>query len=159
MEQELKQITVCSTLPAIEDDSTIILDLRAAVQNVNIPGVCFDAMSEQLPEIPGRDSILYGIKLAIHETCANIVNHAYKRHPGRIEIKMYLSQKAHKLIFDFHDTGLNTFKPILVPEPDLFAASGRGLYLIRSCMDDVLYCPKPGNNRWRLVKQLEGVPV
>lgn len=159
MEQELKPITVCSNLPVIEDDSTVILDLRAAVQNVNIPGVCFDAMSERLPEIPGRDSILYGIKLAIHETCANIVNHAYKDQPGRIEIKMFMTGQSQQLIFDFHDTGKNIFDPEDVPEPDLFAANGRGLYLIRSCMDNVLYCPEPGNNRWRLVKQLEGVPA
>jgi sigma-B regulation protein RsbU (phosphoserine phosphatase) len=117
----------------------------------------------------------YQIRLAVHELCANIIQHAYAQQAGHINIILTLASSPHRLIVETYDTG-KPFNPGKIPEPDLLHEGGRGLQLICGLMDQVIYhasndyawqskggCawlpvsqphPQPGSNAWRLVKVL-----
>lgn len=76
---------------------------------------------------------------AFVEAFNNAVIHAYKDRPaGPVEVDLQVSPRALRVVVV--DYG-QTFRPDLVPEPDLDALpeGGLGLYIIRSFMDDVAY--------------------
>jgi serine/threonine-protein kinase RsbW len=59
------------------------------------------------------------------------------------------------LTVEIRDTGkpfdLDAVETPGLNEPQIH---GYGLFLIQQLMDEVVYIPKPGDNRWRLVKHL-----
>lgn len=121
------------------------------------------------------ESISNNICLAVHELCANIMQHAYTGTEGSITITLILASQPWRLIAETYDIGI-TFDPALVPEPEMLDERGRGLHLIRKLMDEVTYFPsdghawqilngnpwtayhathpQPGYNVWRLIKLL-----
>jgi anti-sigma regulatory factor (Ser/Thr protein kinase) len=94
---------------------------------------------------------------------------------GTISLTLTLTSQPRRLILETMDTG-RPFDPTRVPDPDLLNERGRGLYLIRTLMDETTYDartdqrwqsiggqpwqtaalphPQPGSNAWRLVRYL-----
>jgi serine/threonine-protein kinase RsbW len=96
------------------------------------------------------------VQLAVHEVCANIVEHAYgSDRDGTIQVTLTRTFEPQRLVVDLFDTGL-PFDPASEPEPNLDEphVRGYGLYIVRSVMDDVRYDHGAGGNHWRLVKNL-----
>lgn len=136
---------------------TIQLDLPATHKYLNVLGACLSEMLSRVDGLSEPEIISYNLQLAIHETCTNIVDHAYgeARPENRIGITLTFEPATRRLVVELQDTG-NSFDVADVAEPDLENGQihGYGLFLIRSLVDEVIYQPQPGKNQWRLVKKL-----
>lgn len=136
---------------------TIQLDLPAAHKYLSVLSVCIAEILAKVEGLANRTTTVYNIQLAVHETCTNIVNHAYENQPaGRIHITIaYLPQQS-SLTVELLDTG-TPFKISDVAEPDLSEPQvhGYGLFLVRRLVDEVTYDTQYGGNLWRLTKKLE----
>lgn len=132
----------------------IRLTVPAQHKFLNVVGTCIRALITNENGVGDRDALIYNIELAVHEACANIVEHAYAGLSGRIDVTFTLADKPRQFIIDLGDNG-RSFDIDSVTEPDLNQAhtGGYGLFLVHQLMDDVEYHPEPGNNRWRLIKQ------
>ncbi len=181
----------------LDDDQAIIVlkgmgaltgvcTTRSQMMHVDVPAIpaYLDVLRASVSVIlqsqtpaPGDEQLLQKVSLAIHELGANIMQHAYGGQGGTLAITLtYVSMRPH-LIIETYDTGI-VCNPSLVPDPDVLSEGGRGLYLLRTLMDEVVYhaatdeawqcCgggawqpldathPQPGHNYWRMVKYLEG---
>jgi len=136
-------------------DDVIHLDLPATHKYLNLLGACIGEMLSRLDDVADVESTIYNLQLAVQECCANIVDHAYDGTDGRIYATLNLIDEPRRLVIELHDNG-HTFEPELVPQPVLGEPQvrGYGLFLMRQLLDEVDYLPQPGDNCWRLVKQL-----
>lgn len=97
----------------------------------------------------------YGILLAVDEAVANIIDHAYQGKGGKVEIGVKRTED--KLIIKIRDTG-KPFNPEKVkkykPEDQSKNPQirGRGLFLIKSLMDEVNFEFTPEGNILTLIK-------
>lgn len=76
---------------------------------------------------------------AFVEAFNNAVIHAYRdRSPGPVEVDLFVSPSGLRVVVVDHG---QSFRPDLVPEPDLDALpeGGLGLFIIRNFMDEVSY--------------------
>jgi serine/threonine-protein kinase RsbW len=129
------------------------LNLPAQHKFLNVVGNCIRALLANEDQLPDRTALVYNIELAVHEACANIVEHAYAGLPGRIGVTFTLAEPPRCLVVDLEDNG-RSFDISTVVEPDLSQphTGGYGLFLVHQLMDSVSYFPQPGSNHWRLVK-------
>jgi serine/threonine-protein kinase RsbW len=133
----------------------IRLDLPATYKYLNVLSACIGSMLEHEAEHAGMDLVIYNIKLATHEVCTNIVDHAYSGTSGRILINLSLAKDPKQFIVDLRDHGQSFSMPeIYPPNQDEIQTSGYGLFLIHELMDQVVYDPRSRNNHWRLIKKL-----
>jgi serine/threonine-protein kinase RsbW len=121
---------------------------------LNVVGTCIRALITNEGNVTDRDALIYNIELAVHEACANIVEHAYAGLSGQIEVVFTLVEEPRQFVVDLGDNG-RSFELDSVSAPDLDQphTSGYGLFLVHQLMDQVEYHPNPGSNRWRLIKQ------
>ena len=130
------------------------LDLPATGKYLGAVGTCIEEMLSGIDRLP--EALSQGVQLAVHEACANIVDHAYAGKPGgRMQIILTLDHRSRRLIVELHDSG-TSFDPRSAAEPDLEEGQirGYGLFIVRQVMDEVTHEPTAGDNRWRLVKEL-----
>lgn len=139
----------------ISESDVIRLELPATYKYLSVLEACISAMLERVESIPERNTLSYNITLAVHETCTNIVEHAYAERAGTIKAILSLADEPRRLVIDLYDTG-RSFSMPEVQQPNLeeVQTNGYGLFLIHELMDEVSYRPQSGDNRWRLVKNL-----
>lgn len=133
----------------------IKLELPAAYRYLNILGSVVGALLERVEGIEARDTVRYNVELALHETCTNVVEHAYGEEEGRISVALTVEEQPRRLVMDVSDTG-RSFDLSTIQEPDLNQpqTNGYGLFLVHRLVDQVTYHTENGRNRWRLVKNL-----
>lgn len=138
-----------------ENVDVIHLELPAEHKYLNVLGACIGAMLDRADNIPDVESLKYNMELAVHETCTNIVEHAYNGKNGRINISLSIYKKPGRFIVELRDTG-SPFDLTKIQEPDLEAPQihGYGLFITRQLLDEVDYQSNVGANQWRLVKNL-----
>jgi serine/threonine-protein kinase RsbW len=142
--------------PVVSSPPVLVrLEIPAEHRYLNVVGACAIALLDRVPNLEEAKIVSYNIELALHEACANIVDHAYAGWSGRIVIEFHYTAAPQQLAIDLYDTGA-AFDPSAVPPPNLDDAQihGYGLFLVRSLMDEVRYEALPDGNHWRLVKQL-----
>ncbi len=138
------------------DQTVIRLDLPAEHKHLNVIGACLNAILERVDQVTDKEMLAYNLELALHETCTNIVEHAYSEQQGRIRVAMsVICNPQRQLIVDLHDTG-SSFNPTEADDPDLDGAQvhGYGLFLMRQLLDEVVYRSSDTSNHWRLVKNI-----
>ncbi len=95
-----------------------------------------------------------GIILAVDEALANIIRHAYDGDADRV-IEVNCRAWSDRLEFTLFDQGNPPDPARLAPNPpNDEALGGRGMYIIRTIMDQVCYERVPGGNQVRLIKRL-----
>ena len=130
------------------------IDIPATYKHLSIVSACITEIIERTEDVDERKELIYNLQLAVHETCANIVEHAYEgQSEGRIAVTLTLFSHPRQLCVDLQDTG-QSFDVFAVPDPDLSQpqVSGYGLFLIRHLVDEVTYTPGSTYNCWRLIK-------
>ncbi len=138
------------------DQTVIRLDLPAEHKHLNVIGACLNAILERVDQVTDKDMLAYNLELALHETCTNIVEHAYSEQEGRIRVAMsVIANPQRQLIVDLHDTG-SSFNLSDTEDPNLDGAQvhGYGLFLMRQLLDEVVYRSGDASNHWRLVKNI-----
>lgn len=121
------------------------------------------------------------ITLAVHEACANIIDHAYPQENSQyLSIILVLDHQAAQFRADLYDMG-RAFAPPpgnaattwqrsvrergtyycleSVAEPTLEQDRGRGLYLMQQLMDHISCLVTDDGNHWQLIKQYETAVV
>ncbi len=104
----------------------------------------------------GEDAqALFALKLAVHEICVNIIEHAYHGKQGLIQISFHVTHPPPKIVVQLCDQGdaadaANFVEPNL-EEPQV---KGYGLYLVKNLVDNVEYTRNGGANQWTLMKAL-----
>lgn len=134
---------------------TIQIKIPASYKSLEVIGSCVESMLQKVDEIKDRAQLTYQIRLAVHEVCTNIINHAYAGLEGQIRLAFAIIDLPLLMVIDIWDDG-TPFDPSTVTRPDLNKAqtSGYGLYLVHQLMDDVIYESLPEQNHWQLVKKL-----
>lgn len=129
-------------------------DLPASHRYLSVIGASLQAILERVKGIEDREKFAYEMELGVHETCSNIVEHAYKNKPGRINVEVNLNEEKRQIAVVLQDKGCS-FDIAAVNPPDLntVQTNGYGLFLVRELIDEVSYFPVEGDNRWHLVKR------
>lgn len=101
-----------------------------------------------------REELAYHINLVLTESIANAMLHANKKDP-RKEVHITISLHGGSLNIKVFDQGqgfdLNTLKP---PKLESLDEHGRGIFIIRSLMDEVSYRRLEEGNVLEMVKFL-----
>lgn len=97
------------------------------------------------------------MSVAVRESVVNAIKHGNALDPEkRVEVAFHLKDKA--LEVTIHDQGRG-FDPATVPDPlaqeNLLKVDGRGIFFMKSFMDEVAYAFPPGGGTLvRMVKRL-----
>lgn len=98
---------------------------------------------------------MYNIKLAVHEICNNIIEHAYAEQGGTIQIKLAFDPANRQFRANLSDTGQPfDASAVTAPTLDVPQEEGYGLFLAQQLMDKVCYSRRGEENHWCLRKVL-----
>ncbi|MEM7330702.1 MAG: ATP-binding protein [Chloroflexota bacterium] len=152
-----------------------ILKLMLPAQH-NYLEVVGTAVTNMLCTIPALENEAYNIQLAIHEACANIIDHAFPQQSGAtFEVDLTVSSECGRFTACLKDHGQayepcstssetqpvwtvcqtkpNCFKLTAVPEPGFDQIRGRGLFLMFNLVDQITYHQINDRNEWTLTKK------
>lgn len=98
------------------------------------------------------------ISMAVREAAVNAVLHGNAYDPGK-KVKLEFERTGGDLVITIRDQGTG-LDPASIPDPlapeNLMKTSGRGIFLIRSFMDEVNIQPSPTGTEIKLVKHVHG---
>ncbi|MBW4435661.1 MAG: ATP-binding protein [Pleurocapsa minor GSE-CHR-MK-17-07R] len=117
-----------------------------------------EALSEFLNDavMPCESRTLYQVKLAVHELCMNIVQHAYAGEAGVIVLSVERERLSLSLeIRDFARRGLEVSLTGKAPDPFDLPESGWGMPIVHRVMDTVVYHRLADGNQWLLSKKMD----
>ncbi|MBZ5720397.1 MAG: ATP-binding protein [Acidobacteriia bacterium] len=104
------------------------------------------------------DDEVMRIAMAVREAAVNAVLHGNAYDPGK-KVKLDIERTNYDLVITICDQGkgldLNKIPDPLAPE-NLLKTSGRGIFLIRSFMDEVHIRPSHTGTEIKLVKHVHG---
>jgi len=100
------------------------------------------------------------ISMAVREAAVNAVLHGNAYDPGK-KVDLAFERTGDDLVITIRDQGkgmdLSKIPDPLAPE-NLLKTSGRGIFLIRSFMDDVQIQPSGTGTEIKLIKHVHGTP-
>jgi serine/threonine-protein kinase RsbW len=135
-------------------DDGLVLTLPAEVRWLAAARRVVESVA-QLAGLGQRD--VYEVVLAVHEACANAIEHGYAGRPGQsLVVTCRLSEPG--LEIRIRDSG-QPFDIAGAPElpPDELREGGRGVFLIRRLMDEVESHRSPdGTNELRMLRRRVG---
>ena len=116
-----------------------------------------EAAAEQLAIEAGlNEDQRFHIDMAVREAVINAVVHGNRHNPG-LDIDVSLENTGTALVFTIADQGQG-FDPDQLPDPlapeNLLRGSGRGVFLIRSLMDEVHFRQLHPGTELTMVKRL-----
>jgi len=107
----------------------------------------------------GEDEVMQ-ISMAVREAAVNAVLHGNAYDPDK-KVKLEFVTTGHDLVITIRDQGKG-LDPSKIPDPlapeNLLKTSGRGIFLIRSFMDEVQIHPSQTGTEIKLVKHVPGSP-
>jgi serine/threonine-protein kinase RsbW len=124
-------------------------------------------VSDQMGQIAGLDEdALHWVGVAVRETVVNAIKHGNRQDERKlvtIEFAFVPSRNPTHLVISVQDQG-EGFEPEEVADPlapeNILKSSGRGIFFMRSFMDDVVLRRIPeGGMEVRLVKKLASPPA
>jgi len=138
----------------MQPSTTLQFTLPANYEHLVHISTQIDALAEKMTFSADATELRYNLKLAVHEVCNNIIEHAYDGKDGIIHCQLTIDQNGRRFVADLYDSG-QEFDPSAVVTPDLCEPQekGYGLFIVRQLMDEVHYEYTNKQNHWRLVKQ------
>ncbi|NJP06088.1 MAG: ATP-binding protein [Chloroflexaceae bacterium] len=125
----------------------ISVDLPAATWYLALLELFIHALVQRAPNSAHEETTIDNIRLATHELCTNIIEHAYNGAEGRILMRLTLFMAPDRVVIETWDSAA-PFDPTIVPlDPDIMGDRGRGLFLMRNLMDEVRYQAR-SNQSW-----------
>lgn len=98
------------------------------------------------------------IAMAVREAAVNAVLHGNAYDPEK-KVALEFERTGHDLVITIRDQGKG-LDPASIPDPlapeNLLKTSGRGIFLIRSFMDDVKIHPSSTGTEIKLIKHVHG---
>ena len=106
------------------------------------------------------DEEVMRIAMAVREAAVNAVLHGNAYDPGK-KVSLAFERTGTDLVITIRDQGKG-LDPDKIPDPlapeNLLKTSGRGIFLIRSFMDEVQIHPSQTGTEIKLVKHVHGSP-
>jgi serine/threonine-protein kinase RsbW len=117
-----------------------------------------EAAADQLASDAGLDDDeRFRVTMAVHEAAINAVLHGNDYNPA-LQINVSMENTGSKLVFVIADQG-HGFDPDHLPDPsapeNLLRGTGRGIFLIRSLMDEVHFRQLHPGTELTMIKLLE----
>ena len=114
------------------------------------------AAADFVKQCGAGEEAAFGVEMAIREAVTNAVVHGNQEDESR-QVEITFSSSAGELEIEVRDQGKG-FDPAGVADPtdpeNIMKTSGRGIFLIRSFMDDVQWTMRPdGGTTLRMVKK------
>jgi serine/threonine-protein kinase RsbW len=104
------------------------------------------------------DDEVMQIAMAVREAAVNAVLHGNRYDPGK-KVELEFERTGRDLVITIRDQGKG-LDPAKIPDPlapeNLLKTSGRGIFLIRSYMDDVQINPSTTGTEIKLFKHVHG---
>ena len=127
-----------------------------------------------IEDVEELKAIAYNLELDTDEAFTNVVDHVYEGLAGNVHILLCLDEVNARFVAQFTDYGrsfseqVSKFPPNFwqrqmtpegeryllneVPEPDIEQIRGRGLFLMKTLLDEVSCLVQAQGNVWRLTK-------
>jgi serine/threonine-protein kinase RsbW len=106
------------------------------------------------------EDVVMQISMAVREAAVNAVLHGNAYDPDK-KVKLDFERTGDDLVITIRDQGKG-LDPAKIPDPlapeNLLKTSGRGIFLIRSFMDEVQIHPSQTGTEIKLVKHVHGSP-
>lgn len=136
------------------------IDIKITVPNqtryLSLIGRIGENMVHELDSFPGdREALGQHINMVLTEALVNAIKHAKSTDPNT-EVQISINADDKELVIRVYDNGQG-FDLDLVPGcncPDPLEEQGRGIYIIRSLMDSVVYRKANGGNVLEMKKAL-----
>jgi serine/threonine-protein kinase RsbW len=137
------------------DKSSIIhIDFRSSFELVDLVQTVFESLADQV----GFDAdSAHWMSVAIRESVTNAVRHGNKLDPTkRVKVQFEILEPIFKVFVEDQGEG---FDPEELPDPlaeeNLLRANGRGIFFMKSFMDEVVYSfPNENGTRVEMVKKI-----
>lgn len=134
---------------------TFTIELPARYRYLLLIGATIEAILTQQDGVTQNSDTIYQIKLAVHEVCNNVIEHAYGHEEGYFTIVIRLDYQQRQFILDLYDSGQPCdLTQVVEPDLDTPQVRGYGLFLARQLSDKLYYERVDGRNHWQLVKAL-----
>lgn len=143
------------------------MNQRGGLVRLQIPSIfemldIVQVLSDRMGHLAALDEdALHWVGVAVRESVINAIKHGNREHPGKlvtIEFAFTPTEEPTELIVRVVDQG-EGFDPVEVADPlapeNMLKSSGRGIFFMRSFMDDVRLQRAPeGGMEVRMVKKL-----
>jgi serine/threonine-protein kinase RsbW len=139
---------------------TVRLQIHSSFDMVDFVQV----VSDRVGQLAGMDEdTVHWIGVAVRESVINAIKHGNREHPGKlvtVEFTFAPVADPNELVVRVVDEG-EGFDPQVIADPlapeNILKSSGRGIFFMRSFMDDVVLRRAPdGGMEVRMVKRLTG---
>lgn len=125
------------------DDLRAHLEIGSQFENIELVQV---VLEERLSALHFDDDTCHWIGIAMREAVANAIKHGNQRDPGKA-VSVDIAVEDGDLVIRVEDQGegfdLGLLGNPLSPE-NLLKPSGRGIFYMKSFMDDISYTFRPG---------------
>ena len=119
-------------------------------------------VSDYVGQAAGLDEDeLHWVSVAVRESVVNAIKHGNRNDPDKrviVEFSPVPAAASDELVIRIEDQG-EGFEPEEVADPlapeNILKSSGRGIFLIRSFMDETVHKKVPGGMEIRMVKKLQ----
>ncbi len=136
------------------------IDIQITVPNqtryLSLVGRIGENMARELDNVPGdRETLGHHINVVLTEALVNAIKHASASAPDN-QVQIRINVRDKELVIRVYDNGQG-FDLDLVPAngcPDPLNERGRGIFIIRSLMDSVVYKKANGGNVLEMKKKL-----
>jgi len=119
------------------------LDLGSRFENIELVQV---VLKDTLAQLGFEEDARHWIDVAVREAVANAIKHGNAQDPGK-QVHVDLLLEEEQLVIRIEDEGAG-FDPSQVQDPlapeNLLRPNGRGIFYMKSFMDDIHYGPRPG---------------
>jgi serine/threonine-protein kinase RsbW len=127
----------------MSDEQSFHLAIGSRFENIELVQLILRGSLERL----GLDEDnRHWIDVAVREAVANAIKHGNRQDPGK-QVQVDLAMEGDSLVIRVQDEGIG-FDPAHLDDPlapeNLLKPNGRGIFYMKSFMDQIEYCAGPG---------------
>ncbi|HWN42323.1 MAG TPA: ATP-binding protein [Thermoanaerobaculia bacterium] len=134
------------------------LDVGSRFENIELVQV---VLRDSLERLGVDEDTRHWVDVAVREAVANAIKHGNAQDPGK-QVHVDLFREGDDVVIRVEDEGTG-FDPAQLQNPlapeNLLKPNGRGIFYMKSFMDDIQYGPRPGGGTVvTLRKKVAGSP-
>ncbi|MFP5288125.1 MAG: ATP-binding protein [Thermoanaerobaculia bacterium] len=119
------------------------LDVGSRFENIELVQV---VLRDSLERLGVDEDTRHWVDVAVREAVANAIKHGNAQDPGK-QVHVDLFRDGDEVVIRVEDEGVG-FDPAQLQNPlapeNLLKPNGRGIFYMKSFMDDIHYGPRPG---------------
>ncbi|HVG10614.1 MAG TPA: ATP-binding protein [Thermoanaerobaculia bacterium] len=119
------------------------LDVGSRFENIELVQV---VLRDSLERLGVDEDTRHWMDVAVREAVANAIKHGNAQDPGK-QVHVDLFREGDEVVIRVEDEGIG-FDPAQLKDPlapeNLLKPNGRGIFYMKSFMDDIHYGPRPG---------------